>query len=72
MHNYYNELKRQELTWEQSLTEVTVINYEEARRVTTKRRNKNEGKKCQNLENKQDLSSKKKHKSGIYNCDEEF
>ena len=28
--NWYKELKKQELTWEQFLTEVTVINDEEA------------------------------------------
>ena len=31
VHNQYNELKRQELTWEQFLTEATVIDNEEAR-----------------------------------------
>ena len=30
VHNKYKELKQRELTWEQFLTEVTVINDEEA------------------------------------------
>ena len=72
VHNRYNELKHQELTWEQFLTEVTVINNKEARWDTLKRRDKNEGKHCPKLENKQALSSKKKPKSGLSNCAEEF
>ena len=44
-----------ELTWEQFLAKVTVINNEEARWDTSKRRDKNEGKHCPNLENKQAL-----------------
>ena len=60
------------MTWEQFLTEVTVINYEEARWDTSKRRDKNEGKHCPNLENKQALSSKKKPKAGLSDCDEKF
>ena len=72
VHNQYNELKRQELTWEQFLTEVTVINNEEARWDTSKRIDKNEGKRCPNLENKQALSSKKNPKVGLSDCAEEF
>ena len=72
VHNWYNELKRQELTWEQFLTEVTVINNEEAWWDTLKRRDKNEGKCCPNLENKQALSSKKKPKAGLSDCAVEF
>ena len=72
VHNQYNELKRQELTWEQFLTEVTVIDNEEASWDTSKRRDKNEGKRCPNLENKQALSSKKKPKAGLSDCAEEF
>ena len=72
VHNQYNELKRQELNWEQFLTEVTVIDNEEARWDTSKLRDKNEGKHHPNLENKQALSSKKKPKSGLSDFAEEF
>ena len=72
VHNWYYELKCQELTWEKFLTEVTVIDNEEARWNTSKRKDKNEGKLCPNSENKQDLSSKKKTKSGLSDSAEEF
>ena len=72
VHNWYNELKRQELTWEQFLTEVTVINNEEARWDTLKQRDKNEGRRCPNLKNKQALYRKKKPKAGLSECAEEF
>ena len=38
VHNRYKELKRQELTWEQFLTEVTIIDDEEARWDSSKRK----------------------------------
>ena len=60
------------MTWEQFLTEVTVINNEEARWDTSKRRDKNEGKHRPNLENKQALSGKKKPGAGHSDCVEEF
>ena len=68
VHDWCNELKRQELTWEQFLTKVTVINNEEARRDTSKCWDKNEGKRCLNSENKEALSRKKKHKAGLSDC----
>ena len=36
VHDWYKELKRQELTWEQFLTEITVINDEEAKSCISK------------------------------------
>ncbi len=49
-----------------------MIDNEEARWDTSKRREKNEGKHHLNLENKQALSSKKKPKAGLSDCAKEF
>ena len=59
------------MTWEKFLIEVTVVDNKEARWDTSKRRDKNEGKHCPNLKNKQALSSKKKPKAGLNECAEE-
>ena len=46
VHDWYKELKQQELTWEQFLTEVTVINDEEAHWDSSKRKEAQEGNCC--------------------------
>ena len=46
IHNRYNELKHRKLTWEQFLTEVTVIDDEESRWDTLRHKDKKEGKRC--------------------------
>ena len=70
MLNWYNKFKRQELTWEQFLTELTFIDNEEAKWDTSKRRDNNEGKNFPNLENKQVLSKTKKPRAGFSCCGE--
>ena len=59
VHNRYNKLKRRELTWEQFLTEVTVIDDEESRCDTSQHKNKYEGKRCPALDNLETASKRK-------------
>ena len=72
VHNRYKELKRQELIWEQFLTEVTVINDEEARWDSSKRKEDDKDKKCPSSSNKRAKASKKKTKNGLSEHAEEF
>ena len=65
-------MKRQELTWEQFLTEVTVINDEEARWDSSKQKEDDEDKKRPSSSNKRAKASKKKTKNGLSECAEEF
>ena len=46
VHNRYNKLKRCKLTWEQFLSEVTVIDDEDPRWDTSRNKDKKEGKCC--------------------------
>ena len=43
VHGNYNDLKQQDLTWEQFLTEVTIINNEEAWWDFSKRKEDDKG-----------------------------
>ena len=61
VHNRYNKLKRRELTWEQFLTEVTVIDDEESRWDTSQHKNKYEGKRCPAPDNHK-MASKKQNR----------
>ena len=65
-------MKRQELTWEQFLTEVTVINDEEARWDSSKRKEDDKDKKRPSSSNKRAKASKKKTKNGLSERAEEF
>ena len=75
VHDRYKELKQQDLTWEQFLTEVTVINDEEAWWDSSKRKEDDKGRhlpsSCNN-DRKHVKASKKKSRSALYNCAEEF
>ena len=74
VHDRYKELKQRELTWEQFLTEVTVINNEEACWDSLKQKEVQEGNCCPVLSNKgkhAKLSSKKQKNALLY-CAEEF
>ena len=72
VHDRYKELKRQELTWEQFLTEVTVIDDEEARWDSSKRKEDDEDKKRPSSSNKRAKASKKKPRNGLSERAEEF
>ena len=65
-------MKRQELTWEQFLTEVTVIDDEEARWDSSKRKEDDKDKKRPSSNNKRAKACKKKTKSGSSERAEEF
>ena len=65
-------MKRQELTWEQFLTEVTVIDDEEARWDSSKRKEDDEDKKRPSSSNKRAKASKKKPRNGLSERAEEF
>ena len=65
-------MKRQELTWEQFLTEVTAIDDEEARWDSSKQKEDDKDKKRPSSSNKRAKASKKKIKSGLSECAEEF
>ena len=65
-------MKRQELTWEQFLTEVTVIDDEEARWDSSKRKEDDEDKKRPSSSNKRAKASKKKTRNGLSERAEEF
>ena len=71
----YKELKQQELTWEQFLTEATVINDEKAWWDSSKRKEDDKGRhlpsSCKN-DRKRVKASKKKPRSTLSNCAEEF
>ena len=75
VHDRYKELKQQDLTWEQFLTEVTVIDDEEAQWDSSKRKEDDEGRRltssCNN-DKKRVKASKKKPRSALSNCAEEF
>ena len=74
VHNRYKELKQRELTWEQFLTEVTVIDDEEACWDSSKQKEAKEGKCCPVPGNggKRAKTSSKKQKSALLDCAEEF
>ena len=72
VHDSYKELKRQELTWEQFLTEVTVIDDEEARWDSSKRKEDDTDKKRLSSSNKRAKASKKKTRNGLSERAEEF
>ena len=65
-------MKRQELTWEQFLTKVTVINDEEARWDSSKRKEDYKDKKRPSSSNKRAKASKKKPRNGLSERAEEF
>ena len=64
VHNRYNELKRRELTWEQFLTKVTVIDDEEARWDNSDRRDMLDSKRKSKRNDSEPAASKKK-KAGL-------
>ena len=74
VHDWYKELKHQELTWDQFLTEVTVINDEEARWDSSKRKEAQEGNCCPVPGNggKHAKTSSKKQRNALLDCAEEF
>ena len=72
VHDWYKELKRQELTWEQFLTEVTVINDEEAWWGSSNCKEDDEDKKRPSSSNKRAKYSKKKTRNGLSERAEEF
>ena len=74
LHNRYKELKQRELTWEQFLTEVTVINDEEACWDSLKQKEAQEGNRCPvpGDGGKRAKTSSKKQKSVLLDCAEEF
>ena len=74
VHDWYKELKQRELTWEQFLTEVTVIDDEEARWDSSKKKEAQEGNRCPVPGNggKRAKTSSKKQKSALSDCAEEF
>ena len=75
VHDRYKELKQQDLTWEQFLTEITVINDEEAQWDSSKRKEDGEGRhltsSCNN-DKKRVKASKKKPHSALSDCAEVF
>ena len=75
VHNRYKELKRQELTWEQFLTELTIINDEEAQWDSSKYKEDDKGRQLSsscNNDRKCVKANKKKSRSALSNCAEEF
>ena len=74
VHDWYKELKQRELTWEQFLTEVTMIDDEEARWDSSKRKEAQEGNCCPVPGNggKRAKTSSKKQKSALLESAEEF
>ena len=74
VHDRYKELKQQELTWEQFLTVVTVIDDEEACWDSLKRKEAQEGN-CRPVPGnggKHAKTSSKKQNSALLDCAEEF
>ena len=74
VHDWYKELKQWELKWEQFLTEVTVIDGEEAHWNSSKRKVAQEGNCCPVPGNggKRAKTSSKKQKSALLDHAEEF
>ena len=74
VHDKYKKLKQRELTWEQFLTEVTVINDEEACWDSSKQKEAQEGNCCPVPGNggKRAKSSSKKQKNALLDCAESF
>ena len=70
VHNRYNELKRRKLTWEQFLSEVTVIDNEESRWDTSQSKDKREGKHCPAQDTHK--NSSKKRNNGLSARAEDF
>ena len=70
VHNRYKKLKRRKLTWEQFLSEVTVINDEESRWDTSRNKDKKEGKRCP-AQDTHKINSKKQIR-GLSACAEDF
>ena len=58
VHNRFNKSKRHKLTWEQFLTELTVIDDKESRQDISQHKNKHEGKCCPALDNHKTASKK--------------
>ena len=75
VHDRYKELKQRDLTWEQFLTEVTVMDDEEAQWDSSKRKEDDKGRhlpvSCSN-DRKRVKASKKKPCSALSNCADEF
>ena len=74
VHNRYKELKQHELKGEQFLTEVTVIDDEEAQCDFLKWKEAQEGNHCPVPGNggKSAKSRSKKHRDALLDCAEEF
>ena len=74
VHNRYKELKQQELTLEQFLTEVTVIDDEEAQWKSLKQKEAQEGNCCPVPGNggKRAKTRYKKQRNALSDCAEEF
>ena len=66
IHNRYIELKRRKLTWEQFLSEVTVVDDEESRWDTSRNKDKKEGKRCPAQDTH--MNSSKKRNNGPSSC----
>ena len=73
-NDQYKKLKQQELTWEQLLTEVTLIDDEESCWDSLKWKEAHEGNCCPVPGNggKRAKSSSKKQKNALLDCAEEF
>ena len=74
VYDRYKGLKQWELTWEQFLTELTVIDDEEACWDSLKQKEAQEGNCCPVSGNggKRALVSNKKQKNALIDCAEEF
>ena len=70
VHNRYNELKRRKLTWEQFLSEVTVIDDEESRWDTSRSKDEREGKRRSTQDTHK--NSNKKRNNGLSARAEDF
>ena len=74
-HDRYKELKQQDLTWERFLTEVKVINDEEAWWDSLKRKDDDKGRhllSSHNNDKKRVKASNKKPHSALSDCAIEF
>ena len=72
VHDWYKELKRQELTWEQFLTVVAIINDEEAWWDSSKQKEDDEDKKHPSSSVKRAKDSKKKTRNDFSEHAEDF
>ena len=70
IHNRYNKLKYGKLTWEQFLSEATMIDDEESRWDTSRNKDKKEGKLCPAQDTHKNNS--KKQNNGIFARAEDF